>query len=121
MHIKAVLVIGQVSDTSAGSSTLANWVLTIGNNSDPILNPTFMSATTKWNMSIDVNAWGQNVAIHRTDRNAPLILGYVAVFAAAYDCNLTNTVTVASLPATIPTSSTHTYTVTNSLNASCIE
>ena len=58
MHIKAVLVIGQVSDTSAGSSTLANWVLTIGNNSDPILNPTFMSATTKWNMSIDVNAWG---------------------------------------------------------------
>ena len=80
MHIKAVLVIGQVSDTSAGSSTLANWVLTIGNNSDPILNPTFMSATTKWNMSIDVNAWGQNVSIHRTDGNAPLILGYVVVF-----------------------------------------
>ena len=28
-------------------------------------------------MSIDVSAWGQNVSIHRTDGNAPLILGYV--------------------------------------------
>ena len=38
-------------------------------------------------MSIDVDAWGQNVAIYRTDAIAPLILGYVAVFATTYDCN----------------------------------
>ena len=38
-------------------------------------------------MSVDVDAWGQNVAIYRTDAIAPLILGYVGVFATSYDCN----------------------------------
>ena len=51
-----------------------------------MLNPIFKSATTEWNMSIDVNAWGQNVAIYRTD-GLTLKLGYVAVFATTYDCN----------------------------------
>ena len=67
MHVKAVLVVGDVLDTHASLSTLANWKLTVGDNSNPVLNPIFKSATTKWNMSIDVNAWGQNVAIYRTD------------------------------------------------------
>jgi hypothetical protein len=48
-------------------------------------------------------------------------LGYVGVFATDYDCNQTNTVTVASLPETIFVASTHTYTVENTLNLSCIE
>ena len=35
MHVKAVLVIGDVIDINYGSSTLKNWKLTVGNNSDP--------------------------------------------------------------------------------------
>ena len=68
-----------------------------------------------------VDAWGQHVAIIKTTATAALKLGFVGVFATPYDCNLINTVTVASLPETIFVESTHTYTVVNSLNASCIE
>ena len=35
MHVKAVLVIGDVIDINYGSSNLKNWKLTVGNNSDP--------------------------------------------------------------------------------------
>jgi hypothetical protein len=61
------------------------------------------------------------VAIVKPDAIAPLVLGYVGVFATPYNCNLNNTVTVASLPAFISTNSTYNYTVENSLNAACIE
>ena len=46
MHVKAVLIVGQVLDTNAGISTLANWKLTVGESSVPTLNPIFKSATT---------------------------------------------------------------------------
>ena len=68
-----------------------------------------------------MDAWGQHVAIIKTTETAALKLGFVGVFATQFDCNLTNTVTVASLPETIFVGSTHTYAVMNSLNASCIE
>jgi hypothetical protein len=41
MHVKAVLVIGDVKDTGAESSTLKTWKLTVGDNSDPKLNKVF--------------------------------------------------------------------------------
>ena len=68
-----------------------------------------------------VDAWGQHIAIIKTTATAALKLGFVGVFATPFDCNLTNIVTVASLPETIFVGSTHTYAVMNSLNASCIE
>ena len=68
-----------------------------------------------------VDAWGQYVAIIKTEATTALKLGYVGVFAADYDCNLTNTVTIPSLPATIFVVSSHTFDVVNSLNSSCIE
>lgn len=69
-----------------------------------------------------MNAWGRRVAIYKYDDvTTPLVLGYVAVFATSYDCNLTNTITVASLPAFIAVSSTKTYSGEISLNIACIE
>ncbi len=56
-----------------------------------------------------VNAWGQYVAIIKTSAITALKLGYVGVFATDYDCNLTNTVSVASLPEIIFVLSTHTF------------
>jgi hypothetical protein len=68
-----------------------------------------------------INAWGKYVAIVKTSATLALKLGYVGVFATDYDCNLTNTVTVSSLPATIFVVSSHEFHVVNSLNSSCIE
>jgi hypothetical protein len=51
MHVKAVLVIGDVLDTGAYYSTLTTWKLTVGDNSDPTLNPVFSNHTTKWSHS----------------------------------------------------------------------
>ena len=62
-------------------------------------------------MSVDVDAWGQNVAIYRTDAVAPLILGYVAVFATTYDCNRI------IFPATIAVNSNQSYSI--AMNATC--
>lgn len=45
----------------------------------------------------------------------------MATFATPFDCSLTNTFTVASLPQTIFIGSTHTYSLVNSLNAACID
>ena len=61
-------------------------------------------------MSVDVDAWGQNVAIYRTD-GLTLKLGYVAVFATTYDCNKI------TLPATIAVGSNQSYSI--AMNAAC--
>ena len=116
MHVKAVLLMGDYNN----KANTANWSLTVGDNSNPILNAVIISSSV-WARDIKVGAWGQFVAIIRSTATSFLRLAYVGVFATAYDCNLTNTFTVASLPATIPVGSTYTYTVINSLNAICID
>ena len=116
MHVKAVLLIGNYQ-TKANTR---NWILTVGNYSDPILNPTIFSSSV-WAREIKVGAWGSVIAIIKTTSEALLELAYVGVFASLYDCSITNTITVASLPETIFTGSTHTYTLVNSLDASCID
>ena len=67
MHVKAVLMIGNYV-TKANTQ---NWYITVGNNSNPILNPTIFSSSI-WAREIKVDAWGQVVAIIRTTSNAPL-------------------------------------------------
>ena len=116
MHVKAVLMIGNYV-TQANTK---DWIITVGNNSNPNLNPTIFSSTI-WARETKIGAWGQIVAIIRTTSTAPLQLGYVGVFASLYDCSITNTFIVASLPETILSGTIHTYTLVNSLDASCID
>ena len=116
MHVKAVLLIGNYY-TQANTR---NWILTVGNNSDPILNQQIHESSV-WAREIKVGAWGSVIAIIKTTSEAPLELAYVGVFASLHDCSTTNTITVASLPETIFTCSTQTYTLVNSLDASCID
>ena len=59
--------------------------MTVGDNVDPLLNPTILSSST-WATEVKVDTWGQFVAIIRTTGAKPLVLGYVAVFASLYDC-----------------------------------
>jgi hypothetical protein len=42
-HVKAVLIIGDVLDALTSITTLGDWKLTVGDNADPLLNPTFFS------------------------------------------------------------------------------
>jgi hypothetical protein len=42
-HVKAVLIIGDVLDADTSETTLGNWKLTVGNNSDPLQNLTFFT------------------------------------------------------------------------------
>lgn len=118
MHVKSVLVIG---DWKTSNDTLKNWQVTVGDNPDPVSNQIILDTNSSGGMEVHVNAWGIYVAIIRTTDTGTLVIGYVGVFASEYDCSLTNTVTVASLPETIDAGSTKTYTVVNSLNESCIE
>ena len=116
MHVKSVLVIG---DWNTLGTTLKDWKVTVGDNPDPLLNPEILTSSSG-GREVNVNAWGMYVAIIRTTDTTTLVLGYVGVFATAYDCSLTNTVTVPSLSETIDAGSIYSYTVTNSLNAACI-
>ena len=59
--------------------------MTVGDNVDPLLNPTILSSST-WATEVKVDTWGQFVAIIRTTGAKPLVLRYVAVFASLYDC-----------------------------------
>jgi hypoxanthine-guanine phosphoribosyltransferase len=42
-HVKAVLIIGDVLDSGTSQTTLGDWKLTVGNNSDPLQNLTFFT------------------------------------------------------------------------------
>jgi hypothetical protein len=42
-HVKAVLIIGDVLDAYTSNTTLRDWKLTVGDNSDPLRNPTFFT------------------------------------------------------------------------------
>ena len=42
-HVKAVLIIGDVGDILTKLTTLGDWKLTVGDNLDPLLNPTFFT------------------------------------------------------------------------------
>jgi hypothetical protein len=42
-HVKAVLIIGDVLDAETSETTLGNWKLTVGDNSDPLQNLTFFT------------------------------------------------------------------------------
>ena len=81
MHVKAVLLIGDYVD----KTNTQDWMLTVGDNVDPHLNPMILSSMT-WATEVKVDAWGQFVAIIRTTGAKPLVLGYVGVFASLYDC-----------------------------------
>jgi hypothetical protein len=59
-----------------------------------------------------VDAWGQYVAIIKTEATTALKLGYVGVFATAYDCNR-----IILATATIPVGSNKTFSF--ALNAAC--
>ena len=83
MHVKAVLIIG---DWATSSTTLKDWVLTVGNNSNPLSNQTILSVYSR-SENVKVDSWGQNVAIIRKSATAALKIGYIAVFATKYDCN----------------------------------
>jgi hypothetical protein len=94
LHVKAVLLIGDfVTKTNT-----QDWKLTVGDNADPLLNKTILSSSL-WATEVKVGAWGQFVAIIRITKTGPLNLGYVAVFASPYDCSLSSTYSVTSLPA----------------------
>ena len=60
--------------------------MTVGDNPDPLLNPTVYTSSTTWAREIKVGAWGTYVGIVRTTNNN-LSLTYVAVFATEADCN----------------------------------
>lgn len=51
MHVKSVLVIGDVLDIGANTSTLKNWKLSVGDDLIPSSNPVFTTQTTKWSHS----------------------------------------------------------------------
>ncbi len=42
-HVKAVLIIGDVLNELTSTTTLGNWKLTVGVNSDPLQNLTFFT------------------------------------------------------------------------------
>jgi hypothetical protein len=42
-HVKSVLIIGDVLDSGTSQTTLGDWKLTVGNNSDPLQNLTFFT------------------------------------------------------------------------------
>ena len=114
LHVKAVLLIGDVNN----KANTADWKVTVGDNPDQNLNALKFSSSV-WAREIKIDAWGQFVAIIRSTAYI-MKLAYVGVFATPYNCSLTNTVTVASLPDSIPVGSRHTYVLTNSLNTDCI-
>ena len=98
MHVKALLAIGDFQTET--TTRLNDWKVTVGNNQDPLENQTILSSTSG-GREVKINAWGQWVAIIRTTDTDFLELGFVAVFAKPFDCNLVNTFTVDGLPGTI--------------------
>ena len=118
MHVKALLAIGDFQTET--TTRLNDWKVTVGNNQDPLENQTILSSTSG-GREVKINAWGQWVAIIRTTDTDFLELGFVAVFAKPFDCNLVNTFTVDGLPDTIWVGSNHTYVLVNSLIANCID
>ena len=77
MHVKAVLLIGDYGDPANTS----DWILTVGDNVDPNLNPIIPSSSS-WAKEVKVDAWGKFVAIIRKTATYPFVLGYVGVFAS---------------------------------------
>ncbi len=42
-HVKSVLIIGDVLNESTNETTLGDWKLTVGDDSDPFFNTTFIN------------------------------------------------------------------------------